>query len=148
MEKHAETDYKITWRVESTQTVEVIIVLLSVILLKKKNCSQMPTAAVFMRTAGKKRKRAGRVCINGCARVHQAWRDIRAFKDEPLWFLPHGWYFQGHLKARGCPEGWGRMGAGLPKGARLRNSQPGSSPFVCWMKLQHSELSVLQMSRL
>lgn len=37
MERHTEIDYKITWEVESTEKVEIIIVLFSLILLKKKH---------------------------------------------------------------------------------------------------------------
>lgn len=36
MERHTEIDYKITQEVESTEKVEIIIVLFSLILLKKK----------------------------------------------------------------------------------------------------------------
>lgn len=37
MERHTEIDYKITQEVESTEKVEIIIVLFSLILLKKKH---------------------------------------------------------------------------------------------------------------
>lgn len=64
MEKHREIDYKITWKVESTEKVEIIIVVFSLILLKKGyNVFRSLLPAVFMMTAGKKREK-NRKCLH------------------------------------------------------------------------------------